>query len=93
VAYAFEAAGFQVVRMPLIPLEGGLDYVTYNNVLMETRNGTTIAYVPVYGIDDLDSAALAQYAALGVDARPIDVSRIYRFHGSVRCLVNVLRRA
>lgn len=90
---AFEAGGFEVVRMPLLPLQGGVDYITYNNLLMEVRDGRTVAFVPTYGLDDLDRLALQRFAELGVEAHGIDVSRVYRYHGSVRCLVNVLRRS
>jgi hypothetical protein len=92
VAEAFVAAGLEVVRLPLLPLEGELDYVTYNNVVMETRGGETTVWVPVYGVPELDEAGLQAWRTLGVTVRPVDVSRIYRYDGSLRCLVNVLRR-
>jgi hypothetical protein len=66
--------------------------VTYNNVVMETRGGETTVWVPVYGVPELDEAGLQAWRTLGVTVRPVDVSRIYRYDGSLRCLVNVLRR-
>jgi hypothetical protein len=92
VARAFEAAGFEVVPMPVLPLMGGLDYVTYSNLVMEVRDGETAAWVPTYGIAELDAWALNRFSELGVRAVGIDVSAVYRYNGSVRCLVNVLAR-
>ena len=93
VARSFEDAGFRVERLPMVPLEGELNYVTYNNLLMEVRDGRWRAFVPTYGIADLDAFALGRLSGFGLEAVAIDVSRIYVHNGSVRCLVNVLRRA
>lgn len=85
--------GFSVRPVPLVPLSDGLTYVTYNNALLERRSdGRLHAYVPQFGIPALDRAGLAAYATQGFVTHPIDVSRIYRHNGTVRCLVNVLRR-
>ena len=93
VARCFEEAGFEIERLPMVPLEGELNYVTYNNLLMEVRDGVWRAFVPIYGISELDAFALGRLAELGVATVGIDVSQIFVHNGSVRCLVNVLRRA
>jgi hypothetical protein len=85
--------GFTVKGVPLVPLSDGLTYVTYNNALLERRaDGRLHAYVPQFGIATLDAAGRAAYVREGVVVHPVDVSRIYRHNGTVRCLVNVLRR-
>jgi len=88
-----EAQGFEVIRMPLVPLTDGLTYVTYDNAILEHRDGALHAYVPQFGIPALDAAGRQAYAAEGVVVHPIRVARIYRYNGTVRCLVNVVSRA
>lgn len=86
-------AGMRVVRTPLVPLEDRLTYVTYNNALLERRlDGRLHAYVPQFGLPVLDVAGRRAYEAQGVVVHPIDVSRVYRDNGTVRCLINVLDR-
>jgi hypothetical protein len=93
VADALTRAGFRVVRVPLVPLSDGVTYVTYNNAILERRtDGRLHAYVPQFGLAALDAAGRAAYARQGVVVHPIDVRRIYRHNGTVRCLVNVLAR-
>jgi len=94
VARELRARGFTVVRVPLVPLSDGLTYLTYNNVLLERRaDGRLHGYVPQFGLAGLDRAGRAAFERQGVVVHPIDVSRIYTHNGTVRCLVNVLRRA
>jgi hypothetical protein len=40
----------------------------------------------------LDAAAREIYASLDWEVRPIRVGRVYPFHGTIGCLVNVLGR-
>jgi hypothetical protein len=84
--------GFEVVRAPVVPLEGGGAYVTYTNVVLADEGGRKVVYLPRYGIAALDTAGARTYRDLGYDVRPLDVSRIYRLGGSVGCLVNILAR-
>jgi len=94
VAAELRRAGFQVLRVPLVPLSDGVTYVTYNNAVLERRtDGRLHAYVPQFGIPILDAAGRAAYTRQGVVVHPIDVRRIYRHNGTVRCLVNVLQRS
>jgi len=93
VARELRAHGFVVRPVPLVPLEDGLTYLTYNNVLLERRaDGRLHAYVPQFGIEGLDRAGRAAFEGQGVVVHPVDVRRIYTQNGTVRCLVNVLRR-
>ena len=93
VAQALTRAGFRVVRVPLVPLSDGVTYVTYNNAIVERRaDGRLHAYVPQFGLAALDAAGRAAFTSQGVVVYPIDVRRIYRHNGTVRCLVNVLAR-
>ncbi len=93
VAREVRRAGFRVIRTPLVPLDDRLTYVTYNNVIMERRvDGKLHAYVPQFGLSALDAAGRRAFTDQGVVVHPIDVSRIYRHNGTVRCLVNVLDR-
>ncbi len=93
VATDLETAGFDVIRVPLIPLDDPLTYVTYNNSILERRaDGRLHAYVPQFGVLALDGVGRAAYEAAGVIVHPIDVSAVFRNRGTVRCLVNVLRR-
>ena len=93
VARELEKQGFDVRRVPLVPLDDGLTYVSYNNAMLERRaDGKLHAYVPTFGIPPLDKAGLAVYEAAGVMVHPIDARGIYAYNGTVRCLVNVLDR-
>jgi len=84
--------GYRVIRLPAVidPKEEWM--VTYNNVLMERRNGQRVVYMPVYRIPTLDQAAAATYESLGFVVHIIDVSTIYEGGGAVRCLANVTAR-
>ncbi len=94
VATRLEELGFTIVRMPLVPLSDGLTYITYNNALLERRrDGKLHAYVPQFGMDELDRKGRRAYEEQGIVVHPINVQRIYRHNGTVRCLVNVLKRA
>ena len=87
------AAGFDVRRIPLVPLADGVTYVTFNNAVLERRDdGRLHAYVPQFGLPALDRAGRAAYAASGVVVHPVDVRSVYRHGGTVRCLLNVVRR-
>ncbi len=83
--------GYRVIRIPNVPLEDKT-YITYTNGVYETRDGRRIAYLPSYGIDELDLAARETYARLGWEVRPIRVRHVYPYHGTIGCLVNVLAR-
>jgi hypothetical protein len=92
------AAGFRVERVPVVPFDDKT-YVTYTNGVYERRGARKIAYVPQYARDEadtrvtrMDALAVATYRRLGWEVRPVRVRDAYRFHGTVGCLTNVLRR-
>ncbi len=92
VARQLEALGYTVHRLPAV-LDPYEDWViTYNNVLLERRQGRRIVYLPTYAISTLDNAAAKIYQSLGCEVHRIDVTGVYKCGGAVRCLVNVTAR-
>lgn len=83
---------YAVLRLPAVVDEADEWMITYNNVLMEQRDGKRIVYMPIYHLPTLDLVAEAIYRSLGFEVQTIDVSRIYEYGGAVRCLANVTRR-
>jgi len=92
VAEQLASLDYTVLRLPAVIDEAAEWMITYNNVLMEQRDGKRIVYMPIYHLPALDFVAEAIYRSLGFEVRTIDVSRIYECGGAVRCLVNVTRR-
>ncbi len=93
VARRCREAGYRVVRMPILPGADGRTYVTYLNVILDQRAGQRTVYMPTFrGARALDLAATRIWRRLGYTVRPIDCSATYQHYGSLRCLVNVLRR-
>ena len=94
VARQCAAAGYRVVRVPVVP---GLDertYLTYTNVIIDRRGAALTVYMPVYeGAGILNEAAGRAWRELGYEVRPVDCTAAYPHFGSLRCLVNVLRRS
>lgn len=86
-----KAAGWRVVRIPEVPF---LDktYMAYTNGVYETRAGAHVAWVPFFGIPELDARARAVYESLGWQVRPVRACALYAYHGTIGCLVNVLAR-
>jgi hypothetical protein len=85
------AAGFKVERIPTVAFDDKT-YFAYTNGVYETRAGRKVAWVPVFGEEKLDAAALAVYARLGWETVRIPSRAAYPYHGTVGCLVNVLAR-
>ena len=86
-------AGYRVVRMPIVPGCDGRTYLTYLNVILDQRDGRRVVYMPVYeDVPALNTAAEGVWRGLGYEVRPVDCSDVYIHFGSLRCLVNVLRR-
>jgi len=84
--------GYRVFRLPAIISDRNNWAINYNNVVMETRQGQRIVYMPVYGIPVLDRVAEAVYCMEGFEVKTIDVSKLYVHGGAVRCIVNVTER-
>lgn len=91
VAKDLQRAGYSVVRIPNVPLDPKT-YITYTNGVYETRNGQRTAYLPEYDIEPLDAEARAVHERLGYTVHPIRVAQVYRYHGTIGCLVNVVGR-
>jgi hypothetical protein len=85
------AAGFRVVRIPTVPFDDKT-YFAYTNGVYETRDGRRIARVPWFDVKALDDEARRVYESLGWSVIPIAARAIYPQHGTIGCLVNVLRR-
>lgn len=91
-AVALRALGFEVVRIPTVPF---LDktYMAYTNGVFGTWGAQKIAWMPTYDLPALDARARATYEALGWEVRPVRVRSVYRHHGTIGCLTNVLARS
>jgi hypothetical protein len=94
VAHQCAAAGYKVVRVPVVPGSDGRTYVTYCNVIMdEKKDGRRVVYLPQYrDIPSLNRAARGCWESLGFEVRPVDCSDTFRHFGCLHCLVNVVRR-
>lgn len=98
IADQLRAEGFEVTRMPvLIPQmrTTQLNYpiLTYNNVLLETRDTRPIVYLPQYGLPTLDTACAAEWKRLGFDIKTVQgLSTSAIYGGSLRCCTKVLHR-
>lgn len=94
VAAQCAACGYRVVRIPVVPATDGRTYLTYLNVILDQRGGKRTVYMPVYrDAEALNDAAAAIWESLGYQVRRVDCTDTYRHFGSLRCLVNVLRRS
>ena len=93
VAAQCSLAGYRVVRIPVVPGRDGRTYLTPLNAILDERDGRRIVYMPIYrGADVLNEAAASAWNSVGYDVRTVDCSDAYTHFGSLRCLVNVLRR-
>ena len=94
VAEQCAAAGYKVVRIPVVPARDSRTYLTYVNVLMDQQSNRHIVYLPFYrGAESMNAAARAIWQTLGYEARPVDCTSTYRHFGCLHCLVNVLKRS
>jgi len=93
VALQVRAAGFEVVRMPVLAGLDGRTWMTPLNAILETGEGGRAVYMPVYaGAEALNVAAEEIWRDLGFSVHRVDCTSAYRHFGSLRCLVNVLDR-
>jgi N-dimethylarginine dimethylaminohydrolase len=93
VATFCQSQGYRVQRIPIVPGVDGRTYLSYVNVIIDDRAGRRIVYMPVYdGADPLNQAAAACWRSNGYEVRPVNCTTAYQHSGSLRCLVNVLRR-
>ncbi len=86
-------AGYQVLRIPVVPGVDGRTFVTYTNAILDQRNGHRTVYMPVFrSAEALNRAATAVWTELGYDVRPVECDACGRSFGTLHCLVNVLHR-
>jgi hypothetical protein len=86
-------AGYKVVRIPIAPGKDGRMFLTYLNVILDQRDGKRVVYMPVFdGAERLNEAATRVWEELGYEVKRVDCTDCYKFFGSLRCLVNVLKR-
>jgi len=86
-ASELRAAGFKVIPAPTVPL-GPQTFITYTNGVFETG----IVYMPAYNCPPLDDLGRAAYRSVGRNVVPIPVETVYRYRGTIGCLINVLER-
>ncbi len=86
-----ESAGFHVVRIPTVVFDDRT-YFAYTNGIYETRGAVKTAWVPSFGVPELDRAARAVYEGQGFRVLPVSVRALYTHHGTIGCLVNVTAR-
>jgi N-dimethylarginine dimethylaminohydrolase len=87
------AAGYRVVRIPLVPGSDGRTFVTYVNALVEQRAGRRIVYLPVFQFaETLNRSAASVWTSLGYEVHTVRCDPCARHFGTLHCLVNVLRR-
>lgn len=93
VAKQCEADGYRVVRMPLAPAPDGRTFLAGLNAILDQRDGKRTVYMPVFdGAEAINQSSEAIWRGLGYEVRPVNCTSSYRLFGSLRCLVNVLRR-
>jgi hypothetical protein len=93
VARRCQSEGYRVIRMPTVVGRDGRTYLTYLNVVLDGRPGGPTVYMPAYrGAESLNAAARAVWERAGWRVSPVDCTKSYVHFGSLRCLVNVLRR-
>ena len=88
-----EAAGIEVIRVPMLLTKTPRVYVTYNNAILEQRAGEKRIYMPVYDLPALDAEATRVFEQQGWKVFPIRVGKVYQHTGSLRCLVGIIRRS
>jgi hypothetical protein len=93
VAIQSEAAGYKVVRVPVVPAPDGRTFLTWVNSIIDRQGHQRIVYLPFYkGAESLNDAARRIWEDLGYEVRPVDSTSAYRHFGALHCLVNVLSR-
>jgi hypothetical protein len=60
--------------------------------MLERRGSEKRVYMPVYGIPALDRAAGEVFETQGWRVIPVRVAKLYRYTGSLRCQVGIIKR-
>ncbi|MGI9467078.1 MAG: hypothetical protein ACR2OA_08160 [Rubripirellula sp.] len=105
IAKQLSHAGYTVVRVPaLIPDQSGsgdesidkavrYPFLSYSNVLVERRQNQSVVYLPQYGFQKLDDAAVKTWNSLGYNVKPVPgFSTSSMYGGGLRCCTKVLLR-
>jgi len=93
VAAQCHADGYNVIRIPIVPGRDGRTYLSYLNVILDDRDNRRIVYLPVFrDVEVLNEAAERVWKSLGYEVCRVDCTDCYPHFGTLRCLVNVLRR-
>ena len=92
VADECRAAGYRVVRIPIVPGRDGRTYLTYVNAIMDVRDGRRTVYMPSYTFAaGLNRAAAAAWADLGHEVKTVECDGAAGNYGTLHCLVNVMQ--
>ncbi len=108
-AASLQQLGFDVMRVPYlqrnlewpetmadgetIPADPGYPQITYNNVLLESVDGQQTVYLPTYGWERLDNAAIETWRQLGYRVVAVPgFTTTAMYGGALRCSVKVLAR-
>ena len=93
VARRCAGVGYRVVRFPVVPGRDMRTWLTGLNAILSERRGRRVVWMPVYRhVPRLNAAAEALWRSVGYEVRPVDCTETYGHAGSLRCLVNVIRR-
>jgi hypothetical protein len=88
--------GYRVVRVPLASLRDARRPIrfgfSYNNVIMDRRQGRRVVYMPTCGIGTLDTAARQVWESQNYEVITIDALGPALLGGGVRCLSQVFRQ-
>jgi len=79
-----------VVPIPVVPSTQPFVWLSYDNALVDVREGRTHVIMPTYGVPELDRAARAAFERVGAIVHEVRVDRLFRQGGSVRCVVEPL---
>jgi hypothetical protein len=82
----------EFVRVPMILTVLPRVYATYNNAIVEERNGVRRIFMPTYGVPELDQHAASLFERQGLQVIPVRVSNLFKHTGSLRCLVGIIQR-
>jgi hypothetical protein len=97
---SLESMGFEIIRIPLLfgmaadveEEDNPLFVLTYNNLLLEESDKRKTAFVPRYNLPCLDKKAQNIYRNLGYKIKSVNVSGLYKYGGTLRCVSNVVSR-
>ncbi len=94
VARACADAGYAVIRIPLVPGHDGRAFLAWVNGMIDVRDDTVTYFMPSFphAPMELESAAMEVWKKLGFRVIKADCDGAFTHGGSLRCLVNVLRR-